>query len=186
MTSFEFQLHPVGPMVLAGGAFFSWDRLEEITAFYLDYVKNVPDELTTALFYWGAPPAPFLPESIHGKERRHHWPCATQASIEAGEKVVAPIRALAPTVDIIGPMPFTALQAMFDPILPKSTCGYIKSDYFDDIPPAMVDDMIEWARRKPGRDVPGASPSLRRRDESSRRRRDALPSSQSAVCLFAG
>lgn len=149
VTSFEFRLHPVGPMVLAGGAFFAWDRIREITEFYLDYVKTVPDELTTALFYWGAPPAPFLPESIHGKNVAIIGVCYS-GSMDAGEEVVAPLRALRPTVDIIGPMPYTALQAMFDPIVPKGTCAYVKSDYFDDIPPAMVDDMIEWARRKPG------------------------------------
>jgi FAD binding domain-containing protein/berberine-like enzyme len=149
VTSFEFQLHPVGPMVLAGGAFFSWERIKEVTEFYLDYVKNIPDEVTTALFYWGAPPAPFLPESIHGKNVAIIGLCYT-GSIEAGEQVVAPIRALKPTVDIIGPMPYTALQAMFDPIVPKGTCAYVKSDYFDDIPPAMVDDIVGWARRKPG------------------------------------
>jgi tetratricopeptide (TPR) repeat protein len=44
---------------------------------------------------------------------------------------------------------YTALQAMFDPIVPKGTCGYVKSDYFDDIPRAMVDDLVAWAERKP-------------------------------------
>jgi FAD/FMN-containing dehydrogenase len=148
VTSFEFQLHPVGPIVLAGGAFFSWDRLKEITEFYLDYVKTVPDELTTMLFYWSAPPAPFLPESIHGRNVAIIAACYA-GPIEAGEKVVAPIRALKPTVDILGPMPYAALQAMFDPIVPKGICGYVKSDYFDDIPRAMVDDLVAWAERKP-------------------------------------
>src|SRR5262245_40865685 len=149
VTAFEFKLYPVGPMVLAGGAFFSWDRLREITEFYLDYVRTVPDELTTALFYWGAPPAPFLPEAIHGRNVAIIGACYA-GPIEAGERVVAPIRALKPTVDILGPMPYTALQAMFDPIVPKGTFAYVKSDYFDDIPPAMVDDMVAWAERKPG------------------------------------
>jgi hypothetical protein len=149
VTSFEFQLHPVGPIVLAGGAFFLWDRLREITEFYLDYVKNVPDELTTALFYWGAPPAPFLPESIHGKNVAIIGLCYA-GTVEEGERVVAPIRALKPTVDMIGPMPYTALQAMFDPIVPKRTRAYVKSDYFDKIPPAMIDDMVAWADKKPG------------------------------------
>jgi len=148
VTSFEFQLHPVGPMVLAGGAFFAWERIKEVTEFYLDYVKHVPDELTMALFYWGAPPAPFLPESIHGRNVAIIGLCYT-GSIDAGEKVVAPIRALKPTVDIIGPMPYIALQAMFDPIVPKGTCAYVKSDYFDAVPPAMVDDIVRWAERKP-------------------------------------
>ena len=61
VTSFEYRLHPVGPLVLAGPTFFLWDRAKEITDFYLEYVQELPDELTTALYYWTAPPAPFLP-----------------------------------------------------------------------------------------------------------------------------
>jgi len=149
VTSFEFRLHPVGPLVLAGGAFFSWARLREVTEFYLDYVNDLPDELTTALFYWSAPAAPFLPESIHGQNVAIIAACYA-GGLEAGEKVVAPIRALKPTVDIIGPVPYTALQSMFDPMVPKGIYAYLKSDYFDTIPSAMVDDMIAWAERKPG------------------------------------
>jgi FAD/FMN-containing dehydrogenase len=61
VTSFEYRLHPVGPLVLGGPTFFLWDRAKEITDFYLQYVRDLPDELTTMLFYWNAPPAPFPP-----------------------------------------------------------------------------------------------------------------------------
>jgi len=149
VTSFEFRLHPVGPLVLAGGAFFSWNRLREVTDFYLDYVRHLPDELTTALFYWTAPSVPFLPTSIHGQNVAIISACYAGA-IDAGEKVVAPIRALKPTVDLLGPMPYTALQAMFDPLVPKGIYGYAKSDYFDIISSEMVDDMVAWAQKKPG------------------------------------
>ncbi len=63
--------------------------------------------------------------------------------------MVAPIRALKPAVDQLAPLPYTTLQSLFDPLLPKGIYSYSKSDYFDKIPPAMVDDMIAWAERKP-------------------------------------
>ncbi len=148
VTSFEYRLHPVGPLVLGGAAFFLWDKAKEVTDFYLDYVKGLPDELTTALFYWNAPPAPFLPESIHGQRVAIIAACYADAA-EAGEGVVAPIRALKPAVDMLAPLPYTGLQSMFDPLFPKGIYSYAKSDYFDKIPPAMVDDMIAWAERKP-------------------------------------
>ena len=148
VTSFEYRLHPVGPLVLAGAAFFLWNRAREVTDFYLDYVKDLPDDLTTALLYWSAPPAPFLPESIHGQKVAIIAACHAGGP-DAGERVVAPIRALRPTVDILAPLPYTALQSMFDPLLPKGIYSYAKSDYFDKIPSAMVDDMIVWAERKP-------------------------------------
>jgi FAD/FMN-containing dehydrogenase len=148
VTSFEFRLHPVGPVVLAGAAFFLWDRAKEVTNFYLDYVRDLPDELTTMLFYWNAPPAPFLPESIHGQRVAIIAACYA-GKAEAGERVLAPIRALKPAVDTLGPLPYTALQSLFDPLFPKGIYSYAKSDYFDEIPPAMVDDMISWAEKKP-------------------------------------
>jgi FAD/FMN-containing dehydrogenase len=148
VTSFEYRLHPVGPLVLAGAAFFSWDRVKEITDFYLDYVKNLPDDLTTALFYWNAAPAPFLPTSIHGRRVAVIAACYAGPA-RAGEKVVAPIRALKPAADVLAPLPYTALQSMFDPLFPKGICSYSKSDYFDRITPAMVTDMIAWAEKKP-------------------------------------
>jgi hypothetical protein len=61
---------------------------------------------------------------------------------EADEGVVAPIRAAKPVVDMLAPLPYTGLQSMFDPLFPKGIYSYAKSDYFDTIPPAMVDDMI--------------------------------------------
>ena len=148
VTSFEYRLHPVGPVVLAGAAFFLWDRAKEVTDFYLDYVKALPDELTTALLYWNAPPAPFLPKSVHGQRVAIIAACYAGAA-EAGERVVAPIRGLKPAVDLLAPMPYTALQSFFDPLFPKGIYSYAKSDYFDKIPAAMVDDMIAWAERKP-------------------------------------
>ena len=148
VTSFEYRLHPVGPIVLGGPAFFLWDRAKEITDFYLEYVRHLPDELTTALYYWTAPPAPFLPESLHGQPVVIIAACYAGAA-KAGEGVVAPIRALKPVADMLGPLPYTGLQTMFDPLFPKGIYSYAKSDYFDVIPTAMVDDMIAWAERKP-------------------------------------
>ena len=135
-------------MVLAGPAFYSWDRAKEVTQFYLEYVKDLPDELTTMLFYWTAPPAPFLPESIHGKRVAFIAVCYAGAA-EDGQELVKPLRELGPEVDMVGPMPYTMLQAMFDELLPKGILSYAKSDYFDGFDEAAIDEMIAWAERKP-------------------------------------
>ncbi|HEX3323589.1 MAG TPA: FAD-dependent oxidoreductase, partial [Solirubrobacterales bacterium] len=68
VTSFEFDLHPVGPTVTAGAVFYPGDRAEEIMRFYRDFVVDAPDELTTLVNLLTAPPAPFLPEEWHGKK----------------------------------------------------------------------------------------------------------------------
>lgn len=148
VTSFEYRLHAVGPIVLAGPAFFTWDRARDVTEFYVDFVKDLPDELTTALFYWTAPPVDFLPESIHGKPIVLIASCYAGPA-EEGEAIVAPIRELGPDVDMLGPMPYSALNSMFDPLLPKGTLSYAKSDYFDEISEEAIDVMIAWAEKMP-------------------------------------
>src|SRR3954454_22966526 len=66
-TSLEYRLHPVGPTVAAGPIFFAGDRAEEVLSFYRDWVETLPDEMTTMAGLITAPPAPFLPEEVHGK-----------------------------------------------------------------------------------------------------------------------
>jgi FAD/FMN-containing dehydrogenase len=148
VTSFEYQLHPVGPIVLAGAAFYPWQRAKEITEIYLDYVTTIPDDLTTALYYWTAPPVPFLPESVHGKHFAIIAVCYA-GSVQEGERVVAPLRALKPEVDLMGPFPYTAFQAMFDPLLPHGILAYAKSDYFDEISSKAVEEMVARAQNRP-------------------------------------
>jgi len=67
VTNFEYQLHPVGPVVLAGPVFYSGDRAAEMLRFYREFTQDLPNEATTLLNLATAPPAPFLPEEVHGK-----------------------------------------------------------------------------------------------------------------------
>src|SRR3954449_9847184 len=106
-TSLEFRLHPVGPMVLAGPIFFAGDRAEEVLRFYRDWVRELPDELTTLVNLTTAPPAPFLPEAVHGK------PIVAVIAVAAGDPehaagLVQPLKDLGdPIADLIGVMPYT-------------------------------------------------------------------------------
>jgi FAD/FMN-containing dehydrogenase len=115
-TSLEYQLHPVGPMITAGLIFFGAERAEEILRFYRDWVRELPDELTTLVVMATAPPAPFLPESVHGKR------VVAVAAVNAGEPdqgraLVQPLKDLGdPVADLIGPMPYTAMQSVLDPL----------------------------------------------------------------------
>lgn len=67
VSSFEFQLHAVGPTVLAGGVFYPAERAAEVLRFYREFAAVAPDELTTILSLRHAPAAPYLPEHLHGR-----------------------------------------------------------------------------------------------------------------------
>ena len=68
VTNFEFQLHPVGPEVLSGVVVFTFDEAQTVLRKYGDFIHSMPDELNIWVGMRKAPPLPFLPESVHGKE----------------------------------------------------------------------------------------------------------------------
>ena len=121
VTSFEFDLHPVGPTVAAGPVFYPGDRAKEVMRFYRDFARDLPDELTTLVNLITAPPAPFLPEDWHGKKLIALVGCYC-GDPDAGMKVLQPIRDLGdPVADLVGQMPYVQMQSLFDALWPKGT-----------------------------------------------------------------
>ena len=77
-----------------------------------------------------APPLPFLPPEVHGKEVVILAMCYS-GDIAAGEKAAAPLRAVGkPIADVVGPAPFAGWQAAFDPLLTPGARNYWKSHDF--------------------------------------------------------
>jgi FAD/FMN-containing dehydrogenase len=143
VTEFEFDLHPVGPMVTAGPIFYPGERAEEILRFYREFVKGVPDELTTLANLLTAPPAPFLPEEWHGRKLIALIGCYS-GSPEDGAKAMQPMRELGdPVADLIGEMPYVQMQGLIDALYPHGTKAYFKAGYMRDLD----DHAIETAAR---------------------------------------
>ncbi|HYD29320.1 MAG TPA: FAD-binding oxidoreductase [Azospirillaceae bacterium] len=149
VTSFEFRLHEVGPEVLAGMMFFPFDRAPELLRRYRDVAAGAPEELSCWVVMRQAPPLPFLPESVHGKEILV-FPMCYAGDIEAGRKAIEPLKAFGdPIADIIGPMPFTAFQAAFDPLLMPGARNYWKSHDFNVLTDEVIDLSVDFTSRLP-------------------------------------
>ena len=142
-TSLEYRLHPVGPTVMAGPIFFAGDRAAEILRFYRDWVRGLPDELTTLVNLTTAPPAPFLPEAVHGK------PVVAIVAVGAGEHEQAaaqlqPVRELGePVADLIGAIPYTAMQSLLDPLWERGAHNYFRSSFVDQVDDAAIAALVE-------------------------------------------
>lgn len=139
VTSFEYELFPVGPEVLGGALAF---RAEDARAVYEQYRKltaSAPRELTTVAVARIAPPAPWLPKEVHGKPIIALFVCYSGA-IADGEKLLAPLRAFGkPVADIITRRPYTQMQSLLDATQPKGRRYYWKSHYLAGIDPGLVD-----------------------------------------------
>jgi FAD/FMN-containing dehydrogenase len=145
VTSFEYRLHPVGPIVLAGPIFHPLEDAPEVLRFYREFIAAAPDELTTIFELSVAPPAPFLPEEMHGKQIVMVGACYA-GSPDEGAEVVRPLKQFGrPIVDLLEPKPYTALQSMFDPMVPHGWHRYWKSVELPPLTDTAIDTLVEHA-----------------------------------------
>lgn len=135
-TSFEFALHPLGPVVLAGLLAWPGDAGRDVARAYRGIALDAPDELGSGLVFLTGPPEPFIPEHLQGTTLvavAVVW----AGQVEDGEEAVRPLRDLAPEVDLVGPMPYADFQCMIDD--PPGQRNYWTADYHDEFP----DDALE-------------------------------------------
>lgn len=149
VTSFTFQLHPVGPMVTAGLIVHPFDHAGELMRRYRDAAAALPDEAACWIVLRKAPPLPFLPAEVHGREVMV-MPVFCAMEEEAAQKALAPLRALGqPLGEHVGPMPFTAWEAAFDPLLAPGARNYWKSHNFTRLDDGLIDLLAEQAGKLP-------------------------------------
>jgi FAD/FMN-containing dehydrogenase len=145
-TSFEFCCYEFGPIALAGIVMHAIERAPELLRFYREYTATVPDEVTAFALLRRAPPAPFVPEEVHGAPI-----CAIGACYagppEKGEAFIRPIKEWGdPIVDALVPKPFLAHQSTFDAGQPAGARYYWKSHYFDELSDEMLDTMARQGK----------------------------------------
>lgn len=138
VTEFTFRLSPVG-MILGGALLLP--ATHEAVRGYLDYAVAAPDDLTTIANLMAAPPAPFVPQEWIGKPVLIVLACWT-GEPEAGQRALAPLRALAtPVADVIGPMPYPALYNFTAPQTAPHGAA-IRSIFADELDDAAIDAAI--------------------------------------------
>jgi FAD/FMN-containing dehydrogenase len=144
-TSFTFRLHNLGPTVVGGAAFWPAAQAADVLRFARDYLAKAPDELTTLIGFLTAPPAPFLPEELHG-QRLVSVAVVYAGDVEDGMRVVQPIKDFGPpAADVIGPIPYVAHQQLFDWIFPAGNRYYIKSELVDELSDGFIDAFVPRA-----------------------------------------
>jgi FAD/FMN-containing dehydrogenase len=145
VTSFEYRLHPVGPIVLAGPVFHPLEDAPEVLSFYREFAADAPDELTTIFELSLAQPLPFLPAEVHGKPIMWVGACYAGPPQE-GVEVVRPLREFGnPIADLLEPKPYLALQSSFDPFVPHGWHRYWKSVELPQLTDEAIETLVEHA-----------------------------------------
>jgi FAD/FMN-containing dehydrogenase len=147
VTSFEYEVHPVGPTVLAGMLLYPLDAAADVLAYFRDYVAEAPDEVGILGNLRLAPPLPIVPPVLHGKPVVAIVVCYC-GDIEDGKKEFEHLRNFkSPDLDAIAPKPYAAHQAMFDAALPHGRGYYWKSWSLPPLSDEMIDVLIRQAEK---------------------------------------
>ncbi|MGZ5134921.1 MAG: FAD-binding oxidoreductase, partial [Flavitalea sp.] len=150
VTSFEYRLHPIGPMVTLCAPWYPVEMAKTVLQAWRDFMKNAPEELSSQALFWTVPASPQFPEEVHGK-RAIVIAAVYIGSIEDGDRITKPLRELGkPMLDLSGPIPWTALQSAFDPFFPKKVqLYYFKSRYLSNLNKETIDAIIPLASNPP-------------------------------------
>ncbi|MDF3303083.1 FAD-binding oxidoreductase [Streptomyces tropicalis] len=150
VTSFTYRLHPVHTV---GVAVTLWpiERTGEVLRWYREFLPAAPEDLTGFFAILVVPPGPPFPEAVHGqKVCGVVWCCTGDPGAGRLEEVRSAVNDPAPPAfHFTSPMPYPALQTMFDQLLPKGLQWYWRGDFFDTI----SDDAVAVHERY-GRGIP--------------------------------
>jgi FAD/FMN-containing dehydrogenase len=150
VTDFEFQLHSVGPELHAGLVVYPFEQARQVLRQWRDFTAQTPDELSVWAVLRKAPPLPFLPASVHGSEVVI-MALVHSGAVPDGERAAAPVLRFGdPLGSALGPTPYAAFQAAFDPLLGKGARNYWKSHNFSTLGDAALDAVIDAAAHLPG------------------------------------
>jgi FAD/FMN-containing dehydrogenase len=148
VVNFEYRLHELPRLVLGGLLLWPAEQRGEVLRFYRDLIEaGVPDELGGGVAFNTAPPMPFVPAELHGQPAVGIVAVAF-SDPERGEEILRPLREFGPpVVDIIGPMPYTAVQQMLDPGNPPGLYNYWKAELVHEVTDELIDLSVAHAKR---------------------------------------
>jgi FAD/FMN-containing dehydrogenase len=143
VTQFEFDLHPLGPMIYAGPIFYPAGAARELLYAFRDWAGLAPDDITGVVNLTAAPPLPVIPEEWHGKKVAA-FIAASIGPLDAGEALVRAIRDVGePIADLLGPIPYQAMQSLLDPLWPKSIHAYFKATNLARLDDELIDRLCQ-------------------------------------------
>jgi FAD/FMN-containing dehydrogenase len=149
VTSFEFELHPLGPEIYMAVPIFALDDAPVVLREYRNFGMSAPDEMGPQGIFWSVPAVDDFPAELHGK------PILAVQVVYAGdpdmgERLLAPVREWAtPIMDLSDRLPYTISQSAFDPFFPTDWFYYWKSHLLGELSDAAINAIVQTAADRP-------------------------------------
>lgn len=145
VTSFEFQLHEVGPDVLTGRVIYPVEAVPEVLRFYRDFMTDAPDAVQCYAAFTQVPPLPEFPEPLHGQTVLVLIPFYA-GDIKNGRAALQPLREVGdPIADTVRPQPYTVSQRSSDDIYQEGHRNHWKSHNLEGLSDEAIETMVEHA-----------------------------------------
>ncbi|WP_226483275.1 FAD-binding oxidoreductase [Natrinema amylolyticum] len=142
-TSFEFDLHEVGPEVLAGRIIHPYEAAPAFLRRYRDFMHNAPDDMQAYAAFIQGNPAMGMPEQLHG-ETLVGAVVLYSGDIDEGREVIQPLRDFGePVADMVGPTPYVQHQQSSDELYQEGHRNYWKSHFFDELTDEAIDTIVK-------------------------------------------
>ena len=149
VTSFEFDLHEVGPEVLFGPTVYRYEDARDVLRHYREFARDAPRECCVWADSLTAPPLPFLPEAFHGTKVLSAMQFYA-GDLEEGEDVLRPLREYGdPIADAVAPTRYTAAQRILDDLYADGARNYWKAHNFTELTDETIDTIVEYGERLP-------------------------------------
>ena len=140
VTSFEYRLHEVGPLIIGGLVVHPFPRAAEVLKFLSTYLRDAPDELVAACVLMTGPDG----------NKACGIAAAYVGDLAEGARVVAPLKEFgSPVMDVIGPMPYLAQQSLIDAAMPPNVLNYWKAEFARDISGDLIAATVDAFSRVP-------------------------------------
>jgi FAD/FMN-containing dehydrogenase len=144
VTTFVLRLHELGPLVFGGMLVYPAEAGHDLMRVYRDFMRDAPDEVGSGLAFICAPPEDFVPKEVQGHPVIGVV-CCYAGAVDDGEVAYKPLRDFGPAMDMLQPMPYTAVQALLDPANPKGHLNYWTADFYNELPDDAVDTLVTKA-----------------------------------------
>jgi FAD/FMN-containing dehydrogenase len=140
VTAFEYQLHPVGPTVLAGPIIYPVEHLRSMLEVFRESTATGPDELALNIG---------IVQLAPGETVAAFAPCYFGAP-DAADQLMAPLRRIANSVqDTFGPIAYVDVQSGWDAAWPYGRHYYWKSHLLRALDDGLLEILADYGARLP-------------------------------------
>jgi FAD binding domain/Berberine and berberine like len=148
VTTFRFQAHPVST-VIAGPTFWPIEQAPEVMRFYREFIPAAPREVNGFLALMTVPPADFLPAEVHLRRVCAVMWCCTGSEEEVASRLAPVAEVGTPLLHHQGPMPFPALQSLFDAVYTPGLQCYWRADFIRELPDEAIGVHAKFGQQLP-------------------------------------